>query len=103
MLPTASFLIMLFRYQGDQRNDTICTLGLVKLKEQFQAIEQRLQSDDQKDVIRKILLNLSSHEQHTQRSQCDTFSDTLNNEMSNMSIPCVQADESSVDIGNAFE
>lgn len=72
----------------------------MKLKEKFESIHQRLQNDDQKDVIRKILLNLSSHEQ-TRESQSDLLNDTFNDQLSSISIPCVQADD--VDTGNAFE
>lgn len=52
--------------------------------------------------MRKIFLNLSRHE-HTRQSQTDTFTDTSMDEMSNSSMPCVQADDFTVDTENAFE
>ncbi len=87
--------------QGDQRDDIICTLGVTKLKEKFQIIEQRLQRDTQKDVLRKILLSLTSHEQ--QQSQTYTLSNSSIDDMSCISIPCVQTDDFTVDTANAFE
>lgn len=52
--------------------------------------------------MRKIFLNLSRHEQ-TRHSQADTITDTSLDEMSSISMPCVQADDITVDTANAFE
>lgn len=87
--------------QGDQRDDTICTLGLTKLKEKFQIIEQRLQHDSHKEMLKKILILLSSY---GQQSDTGTFDNTsLMDEMSNISVPCDRVDDFAVDAGSALE
>ncbi|XP_037032137.1 uncharacterized protein LOC119071380 isoform X2 [Bradysia coprophila] len=86
--------------KGDQRDDTICTLGLTKLKEKFQIIEQRLQHDSHKDVLKKIQIYLSNY---GQQSETDMLDDTTLDVMSNISVPCERGDDLALDTGSAFD
>lgn len=74
----------------------------MKLKEKFQIIDQCLKNDVEKDVLRKIMLNLSSHEQ-TRQNQTDTLTDTSLDEISSFAISSVQINDLPLDDGSAFE
>ncbi|KAJ6648599.1 Protein rotatin like [Pseudolycoriella hygida] len=87
--------------KGDQRDDTIYTFGLKKLQEKLSTIDQGLETGPQKDVMRKILLSLSSHE-HV-KDLTDTLTNTSLDEKSNFSMSSVQVDDLNIDSANALE
>lgn len=84
--------------KGDQRDDTIGTLGASHLKEKFEIIEHQLRSDEHKNVLRKILFSFSG-----QQSPAETVDDTLDDMSCISEIREHQTDDLVVDCENAFE